>query len=113
MATRKTDKQLEADFQRDLIEELEHRFPGCFIIENDEKTRQGIPDLLFLWNTNWAMLEVKAAEDSPIRPNQPYYVAKFASMGFSAFIYPENAEEVLNAMESAFSPQRHARAARR
>lgn len=111
MGRRKTDTQLEAEFQADLIEELKRRFPGCVILENDEKARQGIPDLLLLWNTHWAMLECKAYEGAPMRPNQPYYVAKFANMSFSAFIYPENAEEVLDAMESAFSLERDARTA--
>jgi hypothetical protein len=111
MSRRKSDSQLEAEFQAVLIEEIECRFPGCEILKNDAKDRQGIPDLLILWNTHWAMLECKASEDSPVRPNQPYYVAKFDNMSFSAFIYPENAEEVLNAMESAFSLERDARAA--
>lgn len=113
MVRRKTDAQLESEFQRDLIEELKTRFPGCEILKNDSGYRQGILDLVFLWNTHWAMLEVKAYEGAPERPNQAYYVDRFDSMSFAAFIYPENAEEVLNAMESAFVPKRNARASRR
>lgn len=113
MGRRKTDAQLESEFQADLIEELKHRFPGCEILKNDAGHRQGIPDLVILWNHHWAMLEVKAYEGAPERPNQAYYVDKFDGMSFAAFIYPENAEAVLDAMESAFLPARHARAARR
>lgn len=103
MARRKTDAQLEAEFQLKLIKELERRFPGCFIFPQDPQVRQGIPDLLILFRNYWAMLEVKASATSDTQPNQPYYVDLFDSMSFAAFIYPENAEDVLNDLQLAFS----------
>jgi hypothetical protein len=48
------------------------------------------------------MLEVKPSADASKRPNQEYYVKKFNDMSFSSFIFPENEEEVLNAMERSF-----------
>lgn len=85
-----------------LIPNLKRVLPGCFIQENDPKVRQGMPDLLILWGPHWAMLEVKASRDSPVRPNQPYWVEFFSTMSFSAFVYPENEEDVINAIQQAF-----------
>lgn len=88
-------------YVRDLMPRIEQRLPGCMIIKNDPRDLQGISDLLVLYGPFWAMLEAKASETSPVRPNQPYYVDKFNNMSFAAFIYPENEEEVLNALQSA------------
>ena len=40
------------------------------------------------------------------RPNQLYYVEKFNAWSFSAFIYPENEEEVLYALQRSFQNRR-------
>lgn len=92
----------EATYQRELIKRIERRLPGCVIVKNNPDELQGIPDLLILHGTHWAMLEVKLSRDADIQPNQPYYVDKFNEMSFSAFIYPEVEEEVLNALQSTF-----------
>ena len=92
----------ENKFQRELIIELKKRFPNCMVLKNDASYIQGIPDLLILYNNKWASLEVKKSGVASHRPNQQYYVEKMNNMSFSAFIYPENKEEVLNAMEQSF-----------
>jgi hypothetical protein len=94
----------EADYQSNLIERLEQDFPGCFVMKNDEQYRQGVPDLTVLYGERWAVLEVKRSiqEMSRLRPNQGYYVDKLNSMGFAAFVYPENEEEVFDALQRAF-----------
>lgn len=95
---------LERDFQKDLIKEIERRFPGS-IVTKVQPYIQGIPDLLILYNDRWAMLEVKKSEEDAIkhyRPNQPYYVNRLNEMSFSSFIYPENKEQVLNDLEQSF-----------
>ena len=84
-------------------------FPGCVIMKNDSSYRQGIPDLLILWNGYWASLEVKASETAPQRPNQDHYIEKLNRMSFAAYIYPENELEVLIALQQAFRPSRGAR----
>jgi len=88
----------ERDFQRSLIKELKVRFPGCIIAKMDAGYIQGIPDLLILWNRNWALLECKRDAKAPHRPNQDYYVDICNRMSFAAFIYPENKDQVLEEM---------------
>ena len=94
--------RLESLFQRLLIDELEEMFPGCVILKNDSSYRQGVPDLVVLYNDRWAMLECKKNSTSRSRPNQPYYVDMLNDMSFAAFIYPENKEEVLRDLQQAF-----------
>lgn len=93
---------LERDFQRKLINELTIRFPGCIVLKNDPTYIQGIPDLLLLWQDRWAALEVKESANSRHRPNQDYYVSLMNGMSFSAFIFPENKEEILDDLERSF-----------
>lgn len=101
---------LESRFQSHLIEELEYRFPGCFILKNDANLIQGIPDLMVLYKNKWAMLEVKASHSAAQQPNQEYYVELFHGMSFAAFIFPENEEEVLSELQQTFQPRRSTRA---
>lgn len=93
----------ENSFQRHLKHEIEQRFPGCYILKNDPNYIQGFPDLLILYKNRWAALEVKQSSTASHRPNQDYYVKKLNDMSFASFIFPENKEEVLNAMEQSFS----------
>jgi hypothetical protein len=93
----------ETEFQHKLINEIEARFPGSLVMKLDPTYIQGIPDLLILHEDHWATLECKKSASSPARPNQPYYVDLMNKMSFSAFIFPENKEAVLNAMEQSFS----------
>jgi hypothetical protein len=59
------------------------------------------------------MLEVKASRDSPQQPNQLFWVEQFNEMSFSAFIYPENEEVVLRALQRSFGPVRSTRVSKR
>ena len=93
---------LESKFQADLIKDIKKMFPGCVVMKNDSSYIQGIPDLLVLYNDRWASLECKKSESARKQPNQEYYVEKLDSMSFSRFIFPENKEEVLRELQSAF-----------
>lgn len=104
---------LESVYQSRLIKKLKRMFPGCVILKNDTDYQQGIPDLLVLYNTMWAMLEVKPSIDAREQPNQDYWVSELNSMSFAAFIYPENEEEVLHDLQRAFAPRRAARVPKR
>lgn len=93
---------LENKFKTKLIKEIEERLPGAFIFHLDPNERQGSPDLLVLYKDKWAALEGKKEAKASHRPNQNYYVEKMNEMSFASFIFPENKEEVLDAMERAF-----------
>lgn len=98
--------KLERDFQRNLIKELEARFPGSVVLKNDPSYVQGIPDLIILHNDKWAMLEVKRSETATRRPNQEYYVNKLNDMSYSAFIHPGNKEVIFDELQRAFGVSR-------
>ncbi len=92
----------ESDFQAKLIKEIKQRFPGCIVLKNDSSYIQGIPDLLILYEENWAALECKRSSGAHRRPNQKYYIEKMDAMSFASFIFPEIKEDVLNDMEHTF-----------
>lgn len=90
----------EAAYQAKLIKKIQRMFPECFILKNDPSENQGVPDILILFGIQWAMLEVKLSESSPMQPNQEYYISMFDNMSFASFIYPENEEQVLDDLQS-------------
>lgn len=93
---------LERDFQWKLIKELKTRFPGCIVMKNDSNYIKGIPDLTVLYKDRWAALEVKRNASAEHQKLQDYYVEMMNNMSFSAFIFPENKEDVLDDMERSF-----------
>ena len=93
----------ETNFQRQLKKDIKDRFPGCYLLKTDPNDIQGIPDLLILHGNKWASLEVKKSKTAPHRPNQDYHVAAMNKMSYSAFIFPENKEEVLNELSTVFA----------
>ena len=94
---------LERDFQRDLIKEIKEIFPGSIVLKNDANYIQGFPDLTIFYKDKWATLECKKSRNAEQQPNQEYYVDKTNEMSFSAFIFPENKEEVLNELQQTFN----------
>lgn len=95
----------ENEFQGKLIKEIKERFPGSMVLKNDPNYIQGIPDLLVLYEGNWAALECKKSKkdmEVNCQPNQPYYISTMNQMSFASFIYPENKEEVLDELERSF-----------
>lgn len=92
--------KLESGFQDRLIRDLKNLFPGCMVFKMDQI--QGIPDLLILYENKWASLENKKSLRAKRQPNQEYYVDLMNKMSFSRFICPENKEEVLSELQSAF-----------
>lgn len=100
---------LERDYQASLIRKLKSVFPGCIVLKNDSAYKQGIPDLLILWNEHWAALEVKVSAKVRVQPNQRYYVEQMHEMSFAAFIYPENEEDVFHDLQQAFTSRRRPR----
>jgi hypothetical protein len=94
--------KLENAYQAKLIKRIQTIFPDCFILRNDPLRNQGIPDLLLLFGASWAMLEVKLSKGAEVQPNQEFYVDMFNRLSFASFIYPENEDEVLYALQTKF-----------
>lgn len=94
---------LENKFQAKLIKKIKALFPDCFVLKNDPTYLQGVPDLLVLYKDKWAALECKKSANARHQPNQDYYVARMDDMSFSAFIYPENEDEVISELVHRFN----------
>lgn len=90
--------KLESEFQAKLVKELKSIFPNCFVLKNDANYIQGIPDLTVMWGNRWAMLECKESAKAPYRPNQEIYLALADEQSWSATIYPENKDDVIEAL---------------
>lgn len=104
---------LESVYQSRVLDKLRDMFPGCVILRNDSAYLQGIPDWTILYGRYWAALEIKASRRSRRQPNQSWYVEKLGEMSFAAFIFPDNEEEVLDALEQALRPRRRTRVPQR
>lgn len=94
--------KLESKFQKELIDEIKERYPGCVVLKNDSGYIQGFPDWTILYKDKWAVLEAKREKGAAKQPNQDYYVGQLDAMSFSRFVYPENKEEVLTELQKVF-----------
>ena len=98
--------KLESKFQKELIDEIKQRYPGCVALKNDSSYIQGFPDWTILYEDKWAVLEAKKARGAHKQPNQEYYVDQLDKMSFSRFIFPENKDEVLDDLDIIFKRRR-------
>ena len=94
--------KLESNFQKELMDEIKERYPGCVVLKNDSGYIQGIPDWTILYKKKWAVLEAKRERKARKQPNQDYYVDKLNGMSYSSFVYPENKEDVLDQLSKVF-----------
>lgn len=94
-------RQREGQFKTKAKKIIFKRYPGCFMHEM-KCGDQGIPDTLILYNEYWALLEFKDSEFAERQPNQAWYVDRFNRMGFSAFVYPENFDYILEQLDEYF-----------
>lgn len=92
----------ERDFQKNLIRELETKFPGCIVAKMDPTYIQGFPDLLILYKDKWATLECKRNAEAFRQPNQEFWTGILDDMSFASFIFPENRKDVMNALQKYF-----------
>ena len=96
---------LERNYQAKVIKKIYSMFPDhTIVLKNDPSYLQGFPDLLILHEDRWAALETKKSEQAGHRPNQDYYVDLLDKMSYSAFIFPENEEEVFREIQRALQP---------
>jgi hypothetical protein len=98
--------RLEREFQAEFINELRERYPEAIILKNDSGYQQGIPDWIMLVDDRWFMFEIKRSPTAPLRPNQGYYVDLCNEMSFAAFVYPQNKEQVLDALSRSLRTRR-------
>ena len=98
----------ENEYQAGLIKRIKERFPGSMVLKNDPNYIQGFPDITILYGNSWAVLECKRDAFAPHQPNQDYYVDTLNGMSYSAFVYPENEEEVFDGLAQAFGSDRQA-----
>ena len=94
---------LERDYQKRVITRLKTTYPGCVVLKNDPRLKQGIPDLLVLFKNKWAALEVKNSEKAKHQPNQDLRIDSMNEMSYASFIYPENEEKVFKDLEEVFT----------
>lgn len=97
--------KLESKFQKELMDKIRDRYPGCVILKNDSSYIQGFPDWTILYKDKWAVLEAKRSKNAARQPNQEYYVDKLNNMSFSRFVYPENSEDVLEEISKYFNEE--------
>lgn len=97
----------EGKYQQELKKKIKKLLPGSIVLKNDPNWLQGFPDLTILYHDRYAVLEAKRDEDAPHRPNQEYYIDKIGSWAvYSAFIFPENEEEVLHELQQSLEAGR-------
>ena len=95
---------LEMSFKTKFLRDLVERLPDVDLDFIDTRPKQrSYPDTFVIGPFFWAALEFKRTKRASHQPNQDYYVAHFRKKGYSNFVYPENAEEVLNDLEKLFA----------
>lgn len=96
---------IEVSFKNKFLKELEERLEHIDLDFIHTKPRhRSFPDVFVIGPIRWAALEFKRSKNAPHQPNQDYYIASFRIKGYANFVYPENAEEVLNDLEELFTP---------
>lgn len=91
--------KLEKDYQASLLRRLRKAYRSRILAtKTDPGSVQGVPDLIVICDSKYALLEVKRSATASKRPNQDYYIEKFGQHSFTSFIYPENETDVIYEM---------------
>lgn len=103
--------QLERDYKPELMARIKNRFSSFGEVRfqhNDPNApaSQGIPDLTVFIGPTWSLLETKRSAKSKKRPNQDWWIDFWSRTTFCSVIFPENEEEVLNALERSLAARR-------
>lgn len=99
----------ESEFQRRFKRRLKEEFPGCFVMKQDPKQIQGIPDLVVFYKDKYAMFEMKVGAKAHRQPNQTNYIdgypgfPGFKEWTYASFVSPENEEEVIAGLKGWFN----------
>lgn len=92
----------ESEFVGKTLNRIRLLLPNCEIIRTDPSYQQGLPDYFVLYNHHWAALEFKKSANAERQPNQDYFIERFGTMGFAAYVYPDNVEEILHELAQTF-----------
>lgn len=78
------------------------RSQGCRVVkcEQNATTRTGTPDIIFMKEQFWGVMEFKKAKNSPKRPGQQEWVDWANENSWGAFVYPANWSEIQKELES-------------
>jgi hypothetical protein len=86
----------EALFKTRFLLQIQKDFPDISIVTNTSNGIQGFPDAtLFYANNRTAHLEFKKSQNAALQPNQSEWVANLNEKSFARFVYPENADQIL------------------
>ncbi len=94
--------KLESKYQKDFIDKVKDRYPGCIALKNDSGYIQGFPDWTILYKDKWAVLEIKRDRGARKQPNQEYYVNTLNGMSYSNFVFPENEDDIFDDLDVLF-----------
>lgn len=93
----------EATFRTNFINKLRKLSPDIFVEFADPSRVNGIPDLIIFYKDKHARIETKRSKNAAKRLHQEHYITLFNSYGvYSAFLTPENEEEVLDGLRRYF-----------
>ena len=97
----------ENQYQAELIKKLHKLYPQAIIIKNDSGYLQGIPDWTMFLGKVWIWFDVKRAPNAVHQPNQDWYINWADEVGhLGMFVYPENEQEFLDAIQQALRIRR-------
>lgn len=91
----------ESDFESEFCRRLVRK--GCYVIKNNAGAGvpKGTPDRTVLMPSGgWAMLEFKKSKDAPYTTLQPEQLKRLNDMWYSATVYPENADQIMQELEA-------------
>lgn len=95
----------ESAFKTQFIKDFEGEMQQLGIqveIYQNKSQRRSTLDTIFLGPGCWAMLDFKDDENARQQPNQEFYVQKLNEMCYASFVYPQNAEKVMEDMIGLF-----------
>ena len=97
----------EGTFQDSFINDITNLYPEAIVLKNDANYLQGFPDLTILTKHGAVIVECKKSDREQYQPNQEYYLGHMRAIGYPSFtVYPENCEEVLDAIQQSLQPRR-------
>ncbi len=94
---------LESKFKKSFLQRVRARLQIDLDIISPDTMMRDYPDTFILGPDRWAALEFKRERNAAHQPNQDYHVARLNRKSFARFVYPENAEEVLDDLEELFT----------